>query len=147
MIYWFTGQPGAGKTTLADWLSTHYHTKAIKIDGDDIREIFDNKDYSEAGRRKNIELAQNMDLFLHHKGYNVFVSLVSPYKDQRESFKEKLGNGIVELYVHAFEDRGRTQYHVANYEPPTENFIDVDTTNDTPFQSYMKIKEKLELDK
>jgi adenylylsulfate kinase len=90
MIYWFTGQPGAGKTTLADWLATHYHTKAINIDGDDIREIFDNKDYSEAGRRKNIELAQNMAHFLHHKGYNVFVSLVSPYKDQRESFKEKL---------------------------------------------------------
>ena len=45
MIYWFTGQPGAGKTTLADWLATHYHTKAIKIDGDDIRKIFDNKDY------------------------------------------------------------------------------------------------------
>ncbi len=144
MIYWFTGQPGAGKTTLADWLSTHYHTKAIKIDGDDIREIFDNKDYSEAGRRKNIELAQNMALFLHHKGYNVFVSLVSPYKDQRESFKEKLGNGIVELYVHAFEDRGRTQFHVNNYEPPTENFIDVDTTNDSPFESYQKIREKLD---
>jgi len=147
MIYWFTGQPGAGKTTLAYMLSTHLYKDAINVDGDDIREIFDNKDYSEAGRRKNIELAQNIAHFLHKKEHNVFVSLVSPYKDQRESFKEKLGNGIVELYVHAFEDRGRTQYHVSNYEPPTENFIDVDTTNDTPFQSYMKIKEKLELDK
>ena len=144
MIYWFTGQPGAGKTTLADWLATHYHTKAIKIDGDDIREIFDNKDYSEAGRRKNIELAQNMAHFLHYKDYNVFVSLVSPYKDQRESFKEKLGNGVVELYIHAFEDRGRDQFHVSNYEPPTENFIDVDTTNDNPFESYQKIREKLD---
>jgi adenylylsulfate kinase-like enzyme len=82
--------------------------------------------------------------FLHHKGYNVFVSLVSPYKDQRESFKEKLGNGIVELYIHAFEDRGRNQFHVSNYEPPTDNFIDVDTTNDTPFESYQKIRGKLD---
>jgi len=147
MIYWFTGQPGAGKTTLAYMLSTHLFKNAINVDGDDIREIFDNKDYSEAGRRKNIELAQNIAHFLHKKEYNVFVSLVSPYRDQREVFKEKIGEDIVELYVHAFEDRGRTQYHVANYEPPTENFIDVDTTNDTPFQSYMKIKEKLELDK
>lgn len=145
MVYWFTGQPGAGKTTLAYMLAVHLFPKAINIDGDDIRELFDNKDYSEAGRRKNVELAQNMAHFLHKKGFNVFVSLVSPYRDQRESFKEKLGNGIVELYVHAFEDRGRTQYHVANYEPPIENFIDVDTTNETPFDSYMKIRKELEV--
>ena len=25
--------------------------------------------------------------------------------------------------------RGREDYHVSNYEPPTENFVDVDTTN------------------
>ena len=81
MIYWFTGQPGAGKTTLAKYLGTHLHLKnPLLIDGDDIREIFQNKDYSEAGRLKNIELAQNMALFAHKKGFNVCVSLVSPYK-------------------------------------------------------------------
>ena len=109
-----------------------------------ILKIFDNKDYSEQGRRKNIELAQNIARFIHKKGDVAIVSLVSPYKDQRESFKEKLGNGIVELYIHAFEDRGRDQFHVSNYEPPTENYIDVDTTNDSPFESYQKIREKLD---
>jgi adenylylsulfate kinase len=145
MIYWFTGQPAAGKTTLAYMLSTHLFDKAINVDGDDIREIFDNKDYSEAGRRKNIELAQNIAHFLHKKEHNVFVSLVSPYKDQREAFKEKIGEGIVEIYVHAFEDRGRTQYHVTNYEPPTENFIDIDTTDDTPESSLVYLINKLGL--
>jgi adenylylsulfate kinase len=57
-MYWLTGQPGAGKTTLATWLEAHFAGKGVVIDGDDIRAIFDNKDYSEAGRRKNIELAQ-----------------------------------------------------------------------------------------
>ena len=144
MIYWFTGQPGHGKTVLATAFKEYLNNDCFHIDGDDIREIFDNKDYSEAGRRKNIELAQHLSHFLLKKGQNVVVSLVSPYKDQRESFKEKLGNGIVELYIHAFEDRGRTQFHVSNYEPPTENFIDVDTTNDSPFESYQKIREKLD---
>lgn len=147
MVYWFTGQPGAGKTTLAECLTLDLLPKSINVDGDDIREIFDNKDYSEAGRRKNIELAQNLAHFLHNKNYNVIVSLVSPYKDQRESFKEKLGNSIVEFYVHTTEDRGRNQFHVENYEPPTENFIDVDTTYETPFETYLKIKDKLELSK
>jgi adenylylsulfate kinase-like enzyme len=85
MIYWFTGQPGHGKTVLAKTLNEKYFkNKAFHVDGDDLREIFDNKDYSEVGRRKNIELAQHISHFLNNKGENVIVSLVSPYKDQRD---------------------------------------------------------------
>lgn len=139
MIYWLTGQPGAGKTTLAQLMVTSYSNDGIIVDGDNIRDIFDNKDYSEQGRRKNIELAQNISHFLHMKGHTVIVSLVSPYRDQRESFKEKLGDGIVELYVHTTEIRGREERHVHNYEPPLENFIDVDTTDVNPIESIKQI--------
>jgi adenylylsulfate kinase len=51
MIYWFTGQPGAGKTTLAKKLVEYLNVgNTIHIDGDDLRDIFKNKDYSENGR-------------------------------------------------------------------------------------------------
>ena len=145
MIIWLTGQPGSGKTVLAGWLQsiTEINSRVMQIDGDDIREIFQNKDYSEAGRRKNIELAQKLALFLHKKKYTVIVSLVSPYRDQREDFKARLGDDIKELYVHTTEDRGRNHFHVDNYESPLENFIDVDTTNEKPIDTYKKIKEKL----
>ena len=63
MIYWFTGQPGAGKTVLATALKQEMDN-TFHIDGDDLRAIFDNKDYSETGRRKNIELAQQLAHFL-----------------------------------------------------------------------------------
>lgn len=130
MIYWFTGQPGAGKTVLAKALKAKYfENKSLHVDGDDLREIFDNKDYSEAGRRKNIELAQHLSHFLHNKGQDVVVSLVSPYKDQRENFKEKMGDNIKEIYVHTTEIRGRENFHVENYQQPTENYLDIDTTN------------------
>jgi adenylylsulfate kinase len=128
MIYWFTGQPGHGKTVLATALKEKYQFD-FHIDGDDLRAIFDNKDYSETGRRKNIALAQHLAHFLHNKGCNVVVSLVSPYKDQREEFKDKLGDSIKEIYIHTTDIRGREQFHVENYEAPTENFIDIDTTN------------------
>ena len=138
MIYWFTGQPGAGKTTLVNNLLEHFGKQnTIIIDGDDLRLIFDNKDYSEAGRRKNIERAQDMALFMNRKGFTVLVALVSPYKDQRDVFK-KLAD-VVEVYVHTSEDRGRNNYHVHNYEPPTENFIDIDTTNKSEVDSYYEI--------
>ena len=145
MIYWLTGQPGAGKTTLAKWLEAHFVGKAIIIDGDDIREIFDNKDYSEVGRRKNIELAQNIAKFIHYKGEVAIVSLVSPYKDQRDSFKEAMGDNIREVYVHTTSIRGREQFHVQDYGAPTENFVDIDTTSQSEFEVFQTLRQKLSL--
>ena len=129
MIYWFTGQPGAGKTSIAEVLLTHLPKNTFHVDGDDLREIFNNKDYSETGRRKNIELAQHITHFLHNKGTNVVVSLVSPYRDQREEFKQKIGDDIIEIYVHTENLRGREDFHVKNYEEPLDNFLDMDTSD------------------
>lgn len=138
MILYIIGQPASGKTTLAKNLLTHFGKEnTIIIDGDDLRDIFQNKDYSEVGRRKNIERAQDIALFMNRKGFTVLVALVSPYKDQRDIFK-KLAD-VVEIYVHTSEDRGRNGYHVYNYEPPTENFIDIDTTNKTETESFHEI--------
>lgn len=129
MIYWFTGQPGAGKTSIAEVLIDKLPKNTFHVDGDDLREIFNNKDYSETGRKKNIELAQHITHFLHNKGNNVVVSLVSPYRDQREEFKQKIGDDIIEIYVHTENLRGREDFHVKNYEEPLENFLDMDTSD------------------
>ena len=145
MIYWLTGQPGAGKTTLAKWLEAHFAGKATIVDGDDIRAIFDNKDYSEAGRRKNIELAQNIAKFIHHKGGTAIVSLVSPYREQREAFKFQMVGNVKEVYVHTNDIRGREQFHVAEYGQPLENFEDINTTNRSEFETFQELKDKLGL--
>ena len=145
MIYWLTGQPGAGKTTLAKWLEAHFAGKATIVDGDDIRAIFDNKDYSEAGRRRNIELAQNIAKFLHYKEEVAIVSLVSPYKDQRDSFKEAVGDSIKEIYVHTTSIRGRESYFVADYQAPSENFVDINTTDQSEFETFQELRQNLSL--
>jgi len=143
MIYWLTGQPGAGKTTLAkSIMELRYFNNWYHIDGDDIRELFDNKDYSKEGRMKNIQLAQQLAQYLHSKGQNVLVSLVSPYKEQRESFKKKLENAIKEVYVYTSEVRGREQFFVQDYEAPTENYIDMCTDNITVAECVEKIFKK-----
>jgi adenylylsulfate kinase len=142
MIYWFTGQPGHGKSVLSNLLHSHLVNvglNSIQIDGDDIREIFENKDYSKEGRYKNITLAQQIAKFCHLKGMNAVVSLVSPYKDLRESFKREMGENILEFWVHTTEIRGRENYHSPDYERPEENFIDVDTTNISPDETLQQI--------
>jgi adenylylsulfate kinase len=143
MIIWLTGQPGSGKTTLAEWLKAHFYGNAIIIDGDDIRHVYQNKDYSKEGRRKNIEKAQDLALFLHHKNLTPIVSLVSPYRDQRESFKQKMGKNIKEFYIHTTNIRGRENFHVQEYEPPLENFIDIDTTDEDHYTTFQRMRKQL----
>jgi len=144
MIYWFTGQPGAGKTTLAKHLVNYFeNNNVIHVDGDDLRDIFQNKDYSEIGRRKNIERAQDIARFMGEKGFNVIVSLVSPYKDQRDQFKEN--NDVIEVYIHTTDKRGREGFHVSNYEKPTDNFIEINTSNRKEVDSFIELTIKLKI--
>jgi adenylylsulfate kinase-like enzyme len=138
-IYWFTGQPGAGKTVLAKLLQARFEwmrQDVFHIDGDDLRDLIQNKDYSKEGRVKNIELAQSIAKYLYNKNNNVVVSLVSPYLDIRERFKQDMDADIVEIYVHTTDIRGREQFHVSDYEIPTSNFISIDTTGKTDIESF-----------
>mgnify|MGYP003144381321 FL=1 len=155
MIYWFTGQPGAGKTTLAKALINRMDpfkggaTKTIHVDGDGLRDLFKNYDYSPEGRVKNIQSVLDLCRFLDSKGLTVIVSVVAPYKEMRDSLKET--NDVTEIYVHTTETRGREDYFAKDYEPPTENFIDMDTTDISIEECLdkipMEIKEVDELDK
>lgn len=139
MIYWFTGQPCAGKTTLAKLLQHKLGDNPFMVDGDDMRELFLNKDYSIKGRVENVGTAQRIAHYLHNQGKDVIVSLVSPYIDQREDFKEALGGNIKEIYVHTSELRERDHFKAQAYIAPRDNFINIDTTVDTPEESIEKI--------
>jgi adenylylsulfate kinase len=151
MIYWLTGQPGHGKTVLGDRLASYiedtisWHKKVFRVDGDDLRDITINKDYSKEGRLKNIKSAQDISLYLHNQGFHVVVSLVSPYEDQRQEFKDFVGEGIKEIYVYTTEIRGREHFHIPDYTPPKTDFISIDTTYTTEDESVTEIINKLNL--
>ena len=148
MIYWFTGQPGSGKTVLADLLKEKFLPHAYRIDGDEMRELFSNKDYSINGRIKNIDTAQKIAHYLHNQGKDVIVSLVSPYLDQREEFKTLLDWQIKEIFVHydiSKVKRGRENYHVVAYHQPINDYINADTTEDNEMETLVKIATQIKL--
>ena len=117
---------------LKDVLDFNTTNKVFHIDGDELRKLFNNQKYGREGREENIRRAQDIAKFILSQGHSVVVSLVSPYKEIRESFKEELGNLLVEFYVHTTDIRGREHFHTDEYEKPTENYIDIDTTNVDP---------------
>ena len=132
MIIWLTGQPGSGKTTLANFLIDNIskeepNIKIINLDGDDLRKINKNKDYSKEGRIKNISTAISIVRFLVNKEYFCIVSIVAPYAFLRDELKEEFS--FLEVYLHTTEIRGREHYFADDYDPPVDNFLDIDTTN------------------
>ena len=131
MIIWLTGQPGSGKTTLANELmvkiqSENSNLKIINLDGDDLRKINKNKDYSKKGRIKNISTAISIIRFLANKNYLCIVSIVAPYKFLRDELKNEFS--FLEVYLHTSEIRGREDYFAKDYEIPTDsNTLSIDT--------------------
>lgn len=140
MIYWFTGQPGHGKTTLAKAMLSHLASQGIEafhVDGDDLRALTTNADYSRGGRENNIRRAQLLAHYLQSKGQTVVVSLVAPYRDIREELKATAE--VTEVYVHTTETRGREDKHANDYEAPLDNFIDIDTTGKSVEDSLQEV--------
>jgi adenylylsulfate kinase-like enzyme len=149
-LYWFTGQPGAGKTTLAQLLKLKLEEdfsfkKIVILDGDEIRDLFNNKDYSIDGRKKNVELVQNCCRFLVKNEIVVIVCMVSPFSDQRSQIVKEL-NGV-EIFVECIEERGREQFHVDYFEEPsyTNNYqsISINTSYKKDEESFKLLWKKL----
>ena len=140
MIIVLFGQPHSGKTTLATELSYHMFSKVI--DGDLLRNMFSNKDYSKEGRLRNLNRASDIAHFLHLEEHgNVILSLVYPYKEARD-YLNSLHHDVKWIYLSYTKPRGREANHVVDFEEPNlENFLQINTDNLTIEESIKKILE------
>jgi adenylylsulfate kinase len=144
MIIWFTGQPNSGKTTLALELVHLLHEMrkditATILDGDSLRKVTRNTDYTKDGRRRNVQTAITLAINSDSSNDYTVVSLVSPFRDLRESLKNNNKHVVKEVYLHS--NRLREGKMVDYYEPPLTNHLDIDTDRYTIQESIKMILE------
>lgn len=94
-IFWLTGLPCSGKTTIGKELARRLYAELL--DGDDIREFMKNTDFSPEGRERHmLSVAEIANRFSKH--VPVVVALVSPIKSVRDAIKAKYPN-VIEVFV------------------------------------------------
>ena len=131
MIYWFTGQPGSGKTVLATKLKDFLQTEKRNWRKD----VF----FIDFPHHSQLAQAQIISTFLSENNCDVVVAITDISKKHREEFKSLMNDNIIEIYVHSNRKKNKDLQKVDEYEAPTENFFDLDTTSDNSTQSFTKL--------
>lgn len=95
-LFWITGLSGSGKTTFANKLIQRLNLnnrKAVLIDGDVIREIFNNTgDYSREARLKTAYQYSKLSLFLVKNDIDVVCSTISLFHEVQEWNRKNIPN-------------------------------------------------------
>lgn len=102
--WWFTGLPGAGKTTLANNWAGYLKANdrfAIVLDGDDLRSgLSSDLGFSEADRAENMRRVAEVARMLNRQKIDAVVALVSPIIAGRASAREIIrAPNFIEVYV------------------------------------------------
>jgi len=131
-----TGLPCSGKTTIVKELQKDIPNLAM-LDGDELREWFSPKDFSKAGRDEhNKRVAHLAKLLLKH-GVPSAVSLVSPYKENRDNAREIINSGdqFAECYVKCSVEKCEQRDVKGMYAKARRGEIKGFTGIDDPFEA------------
>jgi len=98
-VIWMTGLPCAGKTTIARRLEEKIPNIAI-LDGDQLRKWLSPKDFSREGRNEHNKKVAHLAKLLIKHNVPVCVSLISPYKENRQNARDVIGSDkFLETFV------------------------------------------------
>jgi len=162
---WFTGLSGAGKTTLANIVQEQLLARGYKVetlDGDIVRtHLSKGLGFSRADRDTNILRIGFVAKLLTRNEVVVLVSAISPYRATRDQVRADIGS-FVEVFVKCpleicieRDTKGLYKKALAGeiaqftgvsdvYEHPLNPEIVVETANETPSESALKIMARLE---
>jgi adenylyl-sulfate kinase len=165
---WFTGLSGAGKSTLANLLFEELKgrrgLKVERLDGDEVRQnLSKGLGFSKEDRDTNIRRIGYVCHLLTRNEVIAVAAAISPYRAVRDENRALIGGErFVEVHVDvplpvaiARDTKGLYQKAIRGeikeftgvsdpYEPPLAPEVYVDSSQETPQQSFLKILDYLE---
>jgi bifunctional enzyme CysN/CysC len=150
-VLWFTGLSGSGKSTVANLVEKRLHDLGrltYVLDGDNVRHGL-NRDlgFTDADRVENIRRVGEASKLMVDAGVITLVSFISPFRSERRSIRERMGDGeFIEVYIstplevceqrdvkglYAKARRGEIKNFTgidSDYEPPENPDLDLDTS-------------------
>ncbi len=162
MVLWLLGISGAGKSTLGNKLKEHcdqLQKKSWIIDGDSIRDFFDNDlGFEREDRVQNIKRIMLAAHVLSKSGVIAIVCNISPFEELRQFARKKLKN-YQQIYLKKNLDDSRRddvkdvyKNHVGKtpvvgmdlqFDEPQDSDLVLDVDNETVDESFQKIKAHL----
>ena len=101
-VFWITGLPGAGKTTVATVLFKKiksHHDNVILLDGDSLRTIFADEINFDYSSRKSLAKKYSMlSKYISEQGVIVIIATVSMFHEIRDWNRKNI-DSYIEVYV------------------------------------------------
>ena len=163
---WFTGLPGAGKTTISEIVERELRSRFGRVevlDGDIVRtNLSKGLGFSREDRDTNILRIGFVAELLTRNGVGVIVSAISPFKEARDQVRCSIGEDFIEVYVDApievcaeRDVKGLYEKAFAGeilqftgvsdpYEPPAAPELHIKTNEEEPQESARRVIAKLE---
>jgi bifunctional enzyme CysN/CysC len=140
-LLWFTGLPGAGKSTIANIVERDLHAlgrHTYLLDGDNVR-LGLNRDlgFTTADRVENIRRVGEVAKLMVDAGLMVIAAFISPFRAERQRVRSLFAAGeFIEIFVAAplevVEARDPKGLYAKARRGELKNFTGIDSPYETP---------------
>jgi bifunctional enzyme CysN/CysC len=146
-VFWMTGLPGAGKSTLARAVEAKLFRSGMDVavlDGDTLRaRLSADLGFSAADRAENVRRAAVVARIMADAGLIVLVALISPREADRDLARQVVGAGFHEIYIAAdsatCEARDPKGLYAAARAGKLQGFTGVDAPYDVPLAAALVV--------
>ena len=114
------GLPGSGKTHLAKRL--HVHLNCAWYNADKVREMANDWDFSDAGRRRQSERMNTIATFEAVRGRTVICDFVCPTGETRKEFNADITIWMNTIEAGRFDDTNKIFEEPTNFDYIIESF-------------------------
>lgn len=138
-VFWLTGLPAAGKSTIAHGLEKELHDQQVRayvLDGDNVRHGL-NADlgFSREDRRENLRRITEVSRLFADAGVIVICAFITPFEEDRRFIRRQLGDEhFVGVYVKCSLETCEQRDPKGQYKKAREGMIREYTGVSSPFE-------------